>query len=112
MHPTAPPQCRGFNLSCQPASLEDWPPASRDAFPWGLLCPLSLFLWQQRAEAESVNRQLRKQLSDYGVPSVLSYVRKKMAVTDLENSLKAWERKVAIVEVSETRLGVQEPSGR
>ncbi|KFP19708.1 Coiled-coil domain-containing protein 113, partial [Egretta garzetta] len=49
---------------------------------------------------ESVNRQLRKQLSDYGVPSVLSYVRKKMAVTDLENSLKAWERKVAIVEVS------------
>ncbi|XP_035754717.1 coiled-coil domain-containing protein 113 [Egretta garzetta] len=56
---------------------------------------------EQRAEAESsVNRQLRKQLSDYGVPSVLSYVRKKMAVTDLENSLKAWERKVAIVEVS------------
>ncbi|NXE84853.1 CC113 protein, partial [Cochlearius cochlearius] len=55
---------------------------------------------EQRAEAESVNRQLRKQLADYSVPPVLSYVRKKMAVTDLENSLKAWERKVAIAEMS------------
>ncbi|XP_050760158.1 coiled-coil domain-containing protein 113 [Gymnogyps californianus] len=55
---------------------------------------------EQRAKAESVNRQLRKQLSDYDVPPVLSYVRKKMAVTDLENSLKAWERKVAVSEMS------------
>ncbi|NXT38286.1 CC113 protein, partial [Pelecanoides urinatrix] len=55
---------------------------------------------EQRAEAESVNRQLRKQLSDYSVPPVLSYVQKKMAVTDLENSLKAWERKVAVAEMS------------
>ncbi|KAM9625950.1 cilia- and flagella-associated protein 263 isoform 2-T2 [Morphnus guianensis] len=53
---------------------------------------------EQRAKAESVNRQLRKQLSDYGVPPVLSYVQKKAAVTDLENSLKAWERKVAVAE--------------
>ncbi|KAM9625949.1 cilia- and flagella-associated protein 263 isoform 1-T1 [Morphnus guianensis] len=55
---------------------------------------------EQRAKAESVNRQLRKQLSDYGVPPVLSYVQKKAAVTDLENSLKAWERKVAVAEMS------------
>ncbi|KAF1415333.1 hypothetical protein FQV23_0010596, partial [Spheniscus humboldti] len=55
---------------------------------------------EQRAEAESVNRQLRKQLSDYGVPPVLGYMQKKMAVTDLENSLKAWERKVAVAEMS------------
>ncbi|KFV99577.1 Coiled-coil domain-containing protein 113, partial [Fulmarus glacialis] len=55
---------------------------------------------EQRAEAESVNWQLRKQLSDYCVPPVLSYVQKKMAVTDLENSLKAWERKVAVAEMS------------
>ncbi|NWU49133.1 CC113 protein, partial [Dromas ardeola] len=55
---------------------------------------------EQRAEAESVNWQLRKQLSDYGVPPVLSYVQKKMAVTDLKNSLKAWERKVAVAEMS------------
>lgn len=56
-----------------------------------------------------MNRHLRKQLSDYGVPPVLSYVQKKAAVTDLENSLKAWERKVAVAEVSKTGLGVQEP---
>ncbi|NWW85070.1 CC113 protein, partial [Rhynochetos jubatus] len=55
---------------------------------------------EQRAEAESVNRQLRKQLSDYRVPSVLSYVRKIMAVSDLEKSLKAWETKVAVAKVS------------
>ena len=56
-----------------------------------------------------MNWQLQKQLSDYSVPPVLSYVWKKMAVTDLEKSLKAWERKVAIAEVSEAGLGVQEP---
>ncbi|NXW55888.1 CC113 protein, partial [Eurystomus gularis] len=55
---------------------------------------------EQRAKAESVNRQLRNQLSDYNVPSVLSYVQKKMAVADLENSLKAWERKVVVAEMS------------
>ncbi|NXA25238.1 CC113 protein, partial [Ibidorhyncha struthersii] len=55
---------------------------------------------EQRAEAQSVNQQLWKQLSDYSVPPVLSYVQKKMAVTDLENSLKAWERKVAVAEMS------------
>ncbi|KAK4813840.1 hypothetical protein QYF61_001938 [Mycteria americana] len=53
---------------------------------------------EQRAEAESVNRQLWKQLSNYGIPPVLSYVQKKMAVSDFENSLKAWERKVAVAE--------------
>uniref|UniRef100_A0A8D0EZW9 Cilia- and flagella-associated protein 263 n=1 Tax=Strix occidentalis caurina TaxID=311401 RepID=A0A8D0EZW9_STROC len=57
---------------------------------------------EQRAEAESVNRQLRKKLSEYSVPPVLSYVRKKMAVIDLENSIKVWQRKVAIAEVSKT----------
>ncbi|KGL87565.1 Coiled-coil domain-containing protein 113, partial [Charadrius vociferus] len=55
---------------------------------------------EQRAEAERVNQQLWKQLSDYSVPPVLSYVQKKMAVTDLKNSLKAWERKVAVAEMS------------
>uniref|UniRef100_A0A8C3JRS4 Cilia- and flagella-associated protein 263 n=1 Tax=Calidris pygmaea TaxID=425635 RepID=A0A8C3JRS4_9CHAR len=55
---------------------------------------------EQRAEAESVNRQLRKQLSDYSVPPVLSYVQKKMAITELENNLKGWERKVAVAKMS------------
>ncbi|PKU42390.1 hypothetical protein llap_7283 [Limosa lapponica baueri] len=55
---------------------------------------------EQRAEAESVNRQLRKQLSDYSVPHVLSYVQKKMAITELKNNLKGWERKVAVAKMS------------
>ncbi|KAM6118099.1 cilia- and flagella-associated protein 263 [Pterocles gutturalis] len=60
----------------------------------------SALVEKQRAEAERVNRQLRKQLSDYSAPPVLSYVQQKMAVTDLGNSIKAWERKVAIAEMS------------
>ncbi|NXL38027.1 CC113 protein, partial [Glaucidium brasilianum] len=55
---------------------------------------------EQRAKAESVNRQLRKKLSLYSVPSVLSYVQKKMAVTDLENRIKIWQRKVAVAEMT------------
>ncbi|XP_071613436.1 cilia- and flagella-associated protein 263 isoform X1 [Heliangelus exortis] len=55
---------------------------------------------EQQAEVESVNCQLQKQLSDYSVPPVLSYVQKKMDVTDLESSLKAWARKVAVAEMS------------
>ncbi|NXS95587.1 CC113 protein, partial [Jacana jacana] len=55
---------------------------------------------KQRAEAESMNQQLWKQLSDYSVPPVLSYVQRKMSVTELENNLKGWERKVAVAKVS------------
>ncbi|NWW55245.1 CC113 protein, partial [Pedionomus torquatus] len=55
---------------------------------------------EQRAEAESVNQQLWKQLSDYSIPPVLSYVQKKMAVTELKNDLKGWERKVAVAKMS------------
>ncbi|NXJ95998.1 CC113 protein, partial [Corythaixoides concolor] len=60
----------------------------------------SALVEEQRAEAERVNRQLRKQLSDYSIPSVQSYIQKKMAITDLENSIKVWERKVAAAKVS------------
>ncbi|NXP12137.1 CC113 protein, partial [Thinocorus orbignyianus] len=55
---------------------------------------------EQRAEAESVNQRLWKQLSDYSVPPVLSYVQQKMAVAELENNLRGWERKVAVAEMS------------
>lgn len=98
MHSPAPLQCQGFNIFCLPASLEDWPRADRGTFPCGP-SSLSVFLWQQRAKAESVNRQLQKQLLDYNVPSVMSYVQKNMSVTDLEKSIKTWQRKVAVAEV-------------
>ncbi|KAM6123726.1 LOW QUALITY PROTEIN: cilia- and flagella-associated protein 263 [Phoenicopterus ruber ruber] len=54
---------------------------------------------EEEAKAESVNRQLRKQLSDYS-PPVLSYVQKNMAIADPKKSIKGWERKVAIAEMS------------
>ncbi|XP_067406201.1 cilia- and flagella-associated protein 263 isoform X2 [Emydura macquarii macquarii] len=55
---------------------------------------------EERAKAESVNKQLRKQLSDYRVPAVLKYVNQKTTMYDLENNIKIWERKVEIAEMS------------
>ncbi|NXQ90389.1 CC113 protein, partial [Nyctibius grandis] len=55
---------------------------------------------EQRAEAERKNLRLRKLLSDYNAPPVLSYVQKKMDVAELEKSVKVWERKVAAAEMS------------
>ncbi|XP_068115525.1 cilia- and flagella-associated protein 263 isoform X1 [Hyperolius riggenbachi] len=55
---------------------------------------------QERAKAESLNKKLRKQLSDYRVPEVLQYVQEKMEQEELEKSIRAWERKVEIAELS------------
>lgn len=55
---------------------------------------------QERAKAESLNKKLRKQLSDYRVPDVLNYVHEKMEQEELEKSIRAWERKVEIAELS------------
>ncbi|XP_040185213.1 coiled-coil domain-containing protein 113 [Rana temporaria] len=55
---------------------------------------------QERAKAESLNKKLRKQLSDYRVPDVLDYVHEKMEQEELEKTIRAWERKVEIAELS------------
>ncbi|NXL83948.1 CC113 protein, partial [Alectura lathami] len=55
---------------------------------------------EQRAKAESLNRWLRKQLSDYSAPPTMSYLQTTMAVADLEKSIKAWERRVAVAEMT------------
>ncbi|KAM4011705.1 cilia- and flagella-associated protein 263 isoform 2-T2 [Anomaloglossus baeobatrachus] len=55
---------------------------------------------QEREEAESLNKKLRKQLSDYRVPDVLQYVQEKMAQEELEKSVRAWARKVELAELS------------
>ncbi|XP_018431136.1 PREDICTED: coiled-coil domain-containing protein 113 [Nanorana parkeri] len=55
---------------------------------------------QERAKAESLNKKLRKQLSDYRVPAVLDYVHEKMQQEELENSIRTWERKVELAELS------------
>ncbi|XP_032640997.1 cilia- and flagella-associated protein 263 [Chelonoidis abingdonii] len=60
----------------------------------------TILVEEERAKAESVNKQLRQQLSDYRVPPVAKYVNQKMAICDLENNIKIWERKVEIAEMS------------
>lgn len=55
---------------------------------------------EERAKAETQNKKLCRQLSDFRVPPVFDYVQDKMENTDLEKSIKAWERKVEIAEMS------------
>ncbi|XP_053551261.1 coiled-coil domain-containing protein 113 isoform X2 [Bombina bombina] len=55
---------------------------------------------KERDKAESQNKKLRKQLSDYRVPEVLQYVQEKMEQEELEKSTRTWERKVEIAELS------------
>ncbi|XP_073163456.1 cilia- and flagella-associated protein 263 isoform X3 [Lepidochelys kempii] len=61
----------------------------------------------ERTKAKGVNKQLRQQLSDYRVPPVVKYVNQKMAIDDLENNIKIWERKVEIAEVANERFGLE-----
>ncbi|KAJ1081981.1 hypothetical protein NDU88_002153 [Pleurodeles waltl] len=55
---------------------------------------------EERAKAEAQNKKLCRQLSDFRVPPVFDYVQDKMENSDLEKSIKAWERKVEIAEMS------------
>ncbi|MGH0115781.1 UNVERIFIED_CONTAM: hypothetical protein FKN15_046966 [Acipenser sinensis] len=55
---------------------------------------------EDRSKAETVNKRLRGQLSDYRVPNVLEYVTGKASHSDLEQSVHIWERKVEISEMA------------
>ncbi|XP_011827188.1 PREDICTED: coiled-coil domain-containing protein 113 isoform X2 [Mandrillus leucophaeus] len=55
---------------------------------------------EDRAKAEAVNKRLRKQLAEFRAPQVMTYVREKILNGDLEKSIKMWERKVEIAEMS------------
>lgn len=55
---------------------------------------------QDRAKAEALNKKLRKQLAEFRAPQVMVYVREKILHGDLEKTIKVWERKVEIAEVS------------
>lgn len=58
-----------------------------------------MFHSQERDTAELLNKKLRRQLAEYKVPPVLDYVHERIAVHELENTIKIWERKVEIAEV-------------
>ncbi|KAF6076830.1 coiled-coil domain containing 113 [Phyllostomus discolor] len=53
-----------------------------------------------RAKDEAVNKKLRRQLSEFRVPPVMQYVREKVLSGDLEKTIRVWERKVEIAEMS------------
>lgn len=55
---------------------------------------------QDRAKAYVLNSKLRKQLAEFRAPQVMMYVREKILNGDLEKTIKMWERKVEIAEVS------------
>ncbi|KFO36394.1 Coiled-coil domain-containing protein 113 [Fukomys damarensis] len=55
---------------------------------------------EDRAKAEALNKKLRKQMAEFRVPPVMVYVREKILNGDLEKTIKMWERKVEIAEMS------------
>ncbi|KAL2762355.1 coiled-coil domain-containing protein 113 isoform 2 [Daubentonia madagascariensis] len=55
---------------------------------------------QDRAKAEGLNKKLRRQLAEFRAPQVMVYVREKILNGDLEKSIKMWERKVDIAQMS------------
>ncbi|XP_057349536.1 coiled-coil domain-containing protein 113 isoform X2 [Manis pentadactyla] len=55
---------------------------------------------EDQAKAEALNKKLRKQLAEFRAPQVMVYVREKILNGDLEKTIKTWERKVEIAEVS------------
>ncbi|XP_007946284.1 coiled-coil domain-containing protein 113 [Orycteropus afer afer] len=55
---------------------------------------------EDRAKAEYVNNKLRKQLAEFRAPPVMLYVQEKIMNGELENSIKTWERKVEITEMT------------
>ncbi|XP_043350672.1 coiled-coil domain-containing protein 113 isoform X4 [Dermochelys coriacea] len=67
----------------------------------------TILVEEERTKAKGVNKQLLQQLSDYRVPPVVKYVNQKMAIYDLENNIKIWERKVEIAEVANERFGLE-----
>ncbi|XP_074824562.1 cilia- and flagella-associated protein 263 isoform X1 [Natator depressus] len=70
----------------------------------------TILVEEERTKAKGVNKQLRQQLSDYRVPPVVKYVNQKMAIDDLENNIKIWERKVEIAEPYAVTEGAREKS--
>ncbi|XP_038168834.1 coiled-coil domain-containing protein 113 isoform X3 [Arvicola amphibius] len=55
---------------------------------------------EDRAKAHTLNHKLRKQLSEFRAPQVMMYVKEKILNGDLEKTIKMWERKVEIAEMS------------
>ncbi|XP_019895792.1 coiled-coil domain-containing protein 113 isoform X2 [Esox lucius] len=55
---------------------------------------------EERAKAETLNQKLQSQLADVRVPNVLQYISVKASSAQLEQNVRAWERKVEISEMA------------
>ncbi|KAG3257165.1 cilia- and flagella-associated protein 263 isoform X1 [Ictidomys tridecemlineatus] len=55
---------------------------------------------EDRAKAEAANKKLRKQLAEFRAPQVMMYLREKILNMEMEKTIKMWERKVEIAEMS------------
>ncbi|KAM5263687.1 cilia- and flagella-associated protein 263 isoform 1-T1 [Ctenodactylus gundi] len=55
---------------------------------------------EDQGKAMALNKKLRKQLSEFRAPQVMVYVREKIINGDLEKTIREWERKVEIAEMS------------
>ncbi|OBS75254.1 hypothetical protein A6R68_14251 [Neotoma lepida] len=53
---------------------------------------------EDRAKAHTLNNKLRKQLSEFRAPQVMTYVKEKILNGELEKTIRMWERKVEIAE--------------
>jgi len=62
---------------------------------------LSVFArFQERREAERINRHLKQQLASHTIPDVMEYVDETANLRELQKAVKSWERKVDISSVS------------
>ncbi|XP_055477327.1 coiled-coil domain-containing protein 113 isoform X1 [Psammomys obesus] len=55
---------------------------------------------EDRAKAYTLNAKLRKQLAEFRAPQVMVYVKEKILNGELQKTIKMWERKVEIAEMS------------
>ncbi|XP_052584551.1 coiled-coil domain-containing protein 113 isoform X2 [Peromyscus californicus insignis] len=56
--------------------------------------------YKDRAKAHALNNKLRKQLAEFRAPQVMMYVKEKILNGELEKTIRMWERKVEIAEMS------------
>ncbi|XP_004483012.1 cilia- and flagella-associated protein 263 isoform X3 [Dasypus novemcinctus] len=56
--------------------------------------------YKDRAKAEALNKKFRRQLAEFRAPQVMVYVREKILNAELEKTIKTWERKVEIAQMS------------
>ncbi|XP_061826108.1 cilia- and flagella-associated protein 263 isoform X1 [Nerophis lumbriciformis] len=66
---------------------------------------------EERLKAEGVNKQLRRQMSEYQAPDVSQYMHIKDEHKKLQQSVHAWQRKVGVAEMTSKTKSWKQPRG-